>query len=188
MSMSLNLPSYMSGLNFLCRLKNVNQCHLLHNMKGATRRSVRIPAPTQPAPKAQSCKSLISWFIAYNKMILSFSCKEDLHIQFVFPFLKKRNVSNLTKNFPMNCWIRVQIVPTRPGGLTPHKCSAPRDLPQNHPDGLINTWINFNVKEVNPEHSPLQRKGNLWLHYTTILTLILPFSVWMLHNDTKFKS
>lgn len=81
-------------------------------------------------------------------MILPFSCKEDLQIQFVFPFKKKKSVefnqklSNELLGSSTNCAYATRRPYASQGLSNP-------DLPQTQADRLINAWINFNVKEVN---------------------------------------
>lgn len=86
-------PNLFLAWIFHANFKNLNHCLLLYNMKWDTVSSVAIWASTQPIPNAHRCKSLNSWFTAHNKMIFLSSCKEDLHIQFVFPFKKCVEVS-----------------------------------------------------------------------------------------------
>lgn len=54
-------------------------------------------------------------------MIFLSSYKEDLHIQFVFPF---KNVFKLAKKFPVKHLIQIQILPTKVGSLMFNKSST----------------------------------------------------------------
>lgn len=78
---------------FFMQILKLESWHVLYNMTWDTVRSVTIRASTQSTPNTHRCKSLISWFTAHNKMIFLSSYKEDLHIQFVFPFKKCVEVS-----------------------------------------------------------------------------------------------